>query len=71
MGTATSVTDSTHQPDIPADPATSPAHDRSDVPVPRLSTPATEPAEESREAERDAVGDAPDLGGLTPPDDAQ
>ncbi|CAA9334532.1 MAG: hypothetical protein AVDCRST_MAG48-3308 [uncultured Friedmanniella sp.] len=64
------MTDPTRQPDAP-DPAASPADDHGDVPVPRLGTPAREPAAVSQEAERDAVGDAPDTGGLTPPDDAQ
>lgn len=41
------------------------------VPVPRLATPATETPEESLRAEADAVGDHPDVGGLTPADDAQ
>lgn len=52
------------------DPTPSPVDGRADVPVPRLTTPAAEPADESREAERGAVGDVPDTGGLTPPDDA-
>lgn len=42
-----------------------------EVPVPRIGSPAAEAAEESTRAERDAVGDGPDQGGLTPPDDAQ
>jgi hypothetical protein len=61
---------SDHTPD-PADAAASPAGDRSDVPVPRLGTAATEKTEDSLDAERAAVGDGPDTGGLTPPDQAQ
>ena len=40
-------------------------------PTPRLTEPATEETEVSVERERDAVGDAPDTGGLTPPDQSQ
>lgn len=40
-------------------------------PTPRLTEPATEETEVSVERERDAVGDAPDTGGLTPPEQAQ
>lgn len=40
-------------------------------PTPRLTEPATEEPEDSMERERDAVGDGPDTGGLTPPDHAQ
>ena len=40
-------------------------------PTPRLRTPADESPETSVQQERDAVGDAADLGGLTPADDAQ
>lgn len=56
--------------DVP-DPRQSPVVDTSSVPVPRLATPATESTEESIRAEDDAVGDAPDTGGLTSEDDAQ
>ena len=52
-------------------PAESPVGDRTDVPVPRIGTPATETTEESVHAEREATADEPDAGGLTPPDDAQ
>jgi hypothetical protein len=55
----------------PSDPAESPASDRSEVPLPRLGTAATETTEDSLDAERDAVGDGADTGGLTPPDRAQ
>lgn len=40
-------------------------------PTPRLTEAAAEKPEDSVERERDAVGDAPDTGGLTPPDQAQ
>ena len=59
-----------HTPDLP-DAAESPAGDRSDVPVPRLGSAAAERTEDSLDAERAAVGDGPDTGGLTPPDQAQ
>jgi hypothetical protein len=42
-----------------------------DEPTPRLATPATEEAGDSVQRERDAVGDGPDVGGITPSDDAQ
>ena len=41
------------------------------MPVPRLGTPATETVEESLRAEREAVGDEPDIGGVTPANKAQ
>jgi len=44
---------------------------RGTAPTPRLATPATESGEESIQHEHDAVGDGPDVGGLTPVDDAQ
>jgi len=47
------------------DAAHGPVGEARDVPVPRLGTPATEPIEESLRAERDAVGNEPDVGGLT------
>ena len=60
----------------PADPAASPVPPGEDdqpggVPTPRLSTPATETTDDSVQREREAVGDGPDVGGLTPGDDAQ
>lgn len=51
--------------------ATSENHERDTEPTPRLATPATETTEDSVELEREAVGDEPDVGGLTPSDDAQ
>ena len=59
--------------DMPSD-ATTPSdeQDRSTAePTSRLRTPAGESAETSIQQEREAVGDAPDTGGLTPPDNAQ
>ena len=47
------------------------SQDRGAEPTPRLATPATEPTDDSLERERDAVGDGPDVGGLTSSDDAQ
>ena len=58
---------------MPSD-ATTPSdeQDRSPAePTPRLRTPADEPAETSVQQQREAVGDAPDTGGLTPADNAQ
>jgi hypothetical protein len=58
---------------MPSD-ATTPSdeQDRSAAePTPRLRTPAAESAETSVQHERETVGDAPDTGGLTPPDSAQ
>ena len=46
-------------------------NERGAAPTPRLTTPATESREESVQREQDAVGDGPDVGGLTPADDAQ
>lgn len=45
--------------------------ERGPEPTPRLATPATEAAEESVQRQREAVGDKPDVGGLTSDDDAQ
>ena len=58
---------------MPSDAATpSDEQDRSPAePTPRLRTPADEPAETSVQQQREAVGDAPDTGGLTPADNAQ
>ena len=39
--------------------------------APSVADVASEPAEESLEHERDAVGDEPDTGDLVPQDDAQ
>jgi hypothetical protein len=41
------------------------------APTPRLNEPATEKPEDSVERQRDAVGDGADVGGLTPPEQAQ
>lgn len=58
--------------DWPApDPSESPAGAAGGTPTPRLTEPATEETEVSVERERDAAGDAPDTGGLTPPEQAQ
>lgn len=45
--------------------------ERGPAPTPRLATPATEATAESVQRERESVGDEPDVGGLTPPDEAQ
>jgi hypothetical protein len=57
---------------MPSDATTSPGQDQRDnEPTSRLRTPADESPETSVQHERDAVGEAPDVGGLTPSDDAQ
>jgi hypothetical protein len=60
-------------PDVPSDanpPSDRPAEPAPE-PTPRLRTPADESPEMSVQREQEAVGDAPDVGGLTPADDAQ
>lgn len=57
----------TNDVDTPSDRPAEPAPE----PTPRLGTPADESPEVSVQREHGAVGDAPDVGGLTPADNAQ
>ncbi len=66
------MSDNSSAADALKSPVTTGENDERDTePTPRLATPATETAEDSVQLEREAVGDEPDVGGLTPSDDAQ